>query len=291
MYLDTEDRSQGVIALLPQTEEEQLFRHINQALIDEVKKYEQSKGLSYEIHVHTQPDKYIPHLTVASMGFITTHHLNAEKVISTINQKISSQQTVQREVSDPLKAMTITQMERLIPTALSSQDVVISTSAVPQKFLPESAPSDENAMAMPKQDDSINPPKKPKGNKAYKHSTPNKAPRQNARNASVNTPKTSQPKGPAQKETVGNAPSKPVPSPIPENEVIKLEKGLNKSAGLVLECFKSNPEIRLTTGKIQKKIELPRQTILEALNTLVELELIQNLGDQNSARYQLIFRR
>jgi Fic family protein len=67
------------------------------------------------------------------------------------------------------------------------------------------------------------------------------------------------------------------------------EQQLHESAVLVLQCFKDYPEIRLTTGKIIEQTELPRRTIVYALNTLLDLKLIQKQGKQTSARYQLTF--
>lgn len=67
------------------------------------------------------------------------------------------------------------------------------------------------------------------------------------------------------------------------------EQGLHESAVLVLQCFKNYPEIRLTTGQIIEQSGLARRTIVYALNTLLDLKLIQKYGKQNTARYQLTF--
>lgn len=72
-------------------------------------------------------------------------------------------------------------------------------------------------------------------------------------------------------------------------ERFRAEQGLHLSAVTVLQCFKDFPEIRLTTGKIIQQTDLPRRTIVYALNTLLDLRLIQKYGQKNSTRYQLTF--
>ncbi|MBP9693453.1 MAG: Fic family protein [Alphaproteobacteria bacterium] len=67
------------------------------------------------------------------------------------------------------------------------------------------------------------------------------------------------------------------------------ERGLHESAAHVLNCFKNHPEIRLTTHTIVQETRLPRRTVIYAINTLLELNLIQKYGRQQSARYQLTF--
>ena len=68
-----------------------------------------------------------------------------------------------------------------------------------------------------------------------------------------------------------------------------LERKLSKVATTVLNCFKEQAEIRLTTGKIIEQTGLPRRTIIYALNTLLELQLIQKYGQGAGVQYQLTF--
>lgn len=67
------------------------------------------------------------------------------------------------------------------------------------------------------------------------------------------------------------------------------ERGLHESASHVLHCFKNHPEVRLTTHTIVQETQLPRRTVIYAINTLLGLNLIQKYGRQQSARYQLTF--
>jgi len=69
----------------------------------------------------------------------------------------------------------------------------------------------------------------------------------------------------------------------------ELEKKLSEVATTVLNCFKEQAKIRLTTGNIIEQTGLPRRTIIYALNTLLELQLIQKYGQGAGVQYQLTF--
>ncbi|MBA8667917.1 Fic family protein [Holosporaceae bacterium 'Namur'] len=64
---------------------------------------------------------------------------------------------------------------------------------------------------------------------------------------------------------------------------------LSDAAIKVLNCFKENPELRLSTKLILSETELPRRTIVNALNTLLSEKLIQKYGKGASIKYQLTF--
>ena len=57
----------------------------------------------------------------------------------------------------------------------------------------------------------------------------------------------------------------------------------------VLECFKSNPEIKLKVADIEKTTALPRRTIQFALKSLAEKTFLNRLGKGAGSRYQLVF--
>ena len=64
---------------------------------------------------------------------------------------------------------------------------------------------------------------------------------------------------------------------------------LSPSAHVVLESFKNKPEIRLKTSDLVSETKLPRRTISNALEKLIEEEFIQKYGQGAGVRYQLIF--
>lgn len=64
---------------------------------------------------------------------------------------------------------------------------------------------------------------------------------------------------------------------------------LSPSAARVLDCFRDNPETRLTTKLIIEMTNLPRRTIGNSLSTLLHAELIQMYGKGAGARYQITF--
>ena len=67
------------------------------------------------------------------------------------------------------------------------------------------------------------------------------------------------------------------------------EKQLSATAILILNCFKENPAIRLTTSIIMKETNLPRRTVVYTLNNLLHANIIQKYGKGSSSRYQLCF--
>lgn len=69
----------------------------------------------------------------------------------------------------------------------------------------------------------------------------------------------------------------------------ELKRKLSEVATTVLNCFKEQTEIRLTTGKIIEQIGLPSRTIIYALNTLLEHQLIQKYAQGTGVQYQLTF--
>jgi Fic family protein len=69
----------------------------------------------------------------------------------------------------------------------------------------------------------------------------------------------------------------------------ELERKLSEVATTVFNCFKEQAEIRLNTGKIIEQTGLPRRTVVYALNTLLEYQLIQKYGQGAGVQYQLIF--
>ena len=66
-------------------------------------------------------------------------------------------------------------------------------------------------------------------------------------------------------------------------------QSLSESAVTVLECFKSNPEIKLKVADIEKTTALPRRTIQFALKSLAEKTFLNRLGKGAGSRYQLVF--
>lgn len=69
----------------------------------------------------------------------------------------------------------------------------------------------------------------------------------------------------------------------------KAEKMLSETAASILHCFKENPAIKLTTSIIMENTNLPRRTVIYALNNLQNANLIQKYGQGPSSRYQLCF--
>ena len=66
-------------------------------------------------------------------------------------------------------------------------------------------------------------------------------------------------------------------------------QALSESAVMTLECFKSNPEIKLKVADIEQSTDLPRRTIQFALKSLAEKNFLNRLGKGAGSRYQLIF--
>lgn len=66
-------------------------------------------------------------------------------------------------------------------------------------------------------------------------------------------------------------------------------QSLSESAVTVLECFKSNPEIKLKVADIEQATDLPRRTIQFALKSLAEKTFLNRLGKGAGSRYQLVF--
>jgi len=64
---------------------------------------------------------------------------------------------------------------------------------------------------------------------------------------------------------------------------------LSGSTSKVLECFKDTPEERLRTQEISTSTDLPRRTVIYALNKLLKHGLIQKYGQGSGTRYQLVF--
>jgi Fic family protein len=64
---------------------------------------------------------------------------------------------------------------------------------------------------------------------------------------------------------------------------------LSGSATLVLACFRSSPEHRLTPMELMAETGLVRRTVQNALHSLVEAGFVQRLGAGRGTRYQLIF--
>jgi len=69
----------------------------------------------------------------------------------------------------------------------------------------------------------------------------------------------------------------------------KSEQTLSSTSTTVLQCFRENPEIRLTTKKLVEITDFPRRTIIYALNSLLKIELIQKYGAGAAIKYQLTF--
>lgn len=66
-------------------------------------------------------------------------------------------------------------------------------------------------------------------------------------------------------------------------------KTLSESASKVLSCFEEFPEIRLNSKKICEETSLPKRTVINALNKLLQLGLIQRYGQGAGIRYQITF--
>ena len=66
-------------------------------------------------------------------------------------------------------------------------------------------------------------------------------------------------------------------------------QSLSESAVTVLECFKSNPGIKLKVADIEQTTDLPRRTIQFALKSLTEKAFLNRLGKGAGSRYQLVF--
>ncbi len=64
---------------------------------------------------------------------------------------------------------------------------------------------------------------------------------------------------------------------------------LSPSALKVLKCFKDHPEVRLSTKLIAEQMSMPRRTIIEGLNSLLDAGLINKYGQGAGVRYQLGF--
>lgn len=69
----------------------------------------------------------------------------------------------------------------------------------------------------------------------------------------------------------------------------RVEQKLPSAAGVVLNCFRDYPEIRLTTAKLIEDTGFPRRTIVYSLNKLLDAQLIQKYGQGPSTKYQLVF--
>lgn len=64
---------------------------------------------------------------------------------------------------------------------------------------------------------------------------------------------------------------------------------LSASAQQVLDCFNNYLEVRLNTKQIVEKTELPRRTVINALNNLLAGGVIQKYGRAAGTRYQITF--
>ncbi len=64
---------------------------------------------------------------------------------------------------------------------------------------------------------------------------------------------------------------------------------LSESATLVLQCFRSSPERRLTPAELIADTGLVRRTVQNALVSLVDAGIIKRLGAGRGTRYQLVF--
>ncbi len=64
---------------------------------------------------------------------------------------------------------------------------------------------------------------------------------------------------------------------------------LSPSALTILNCFKNQPELRLSNKELCTITKLPRRTVAHSLNTLVQFEFIQRYGKGSAVRYQLVF--
>jgi len=66
-------------------------------------------------------------------------------------------------------------------------------------------------------------------------------------------------------------------------------KNLSSAALRVLDCFKEFPEVRLNSKKICEITLLPKRTVINALNKLLQFQLIQKYGQGAGVRYQITF--
>jgi Fic family protein len=66
-------------------------------------------------------------------------------------------------------------------------------------------------------------------------------------------------------------------------------RDLSESASKVLECFRDKPELRFQTKQLCKATDIPRRTVIQALNHLVKNNFIQKRGQGRGVRYQLVF--
>ncbi len=66
-------------------------------------------------------------------------------------------------------------------------------------------------------------------------------------------------------------------------------KDLAPAARKVLECFKDEPESRLRMAELSEKTSLPRRTVLNAIQVLLEDGFIQKYGKGAGVRYQIVF--
>lgn len=64
---------------------------------------------------------------------------------------------------------------------------------------------------------------------------------------------------------------------------------LSPAALEVLECFKNQPELRLSNQQICEKTKLPKRTVTYSLSTLVKHGFIQRRGKARAIWYQLVF--
>lgn len=64
---------------------------------------------------------------------------------------------------------------------------------------------------------------------------------------------------------------------------------LSESATLVLACFRSSPERRLTPAELMSDTGLVRRTVQNSLRSLLDAGIIQRLGAGRGTRYQLVF--
>ena len=64
---------------------------------------------------------------------------------------------------------------------------------------------------------------------------------------------------------------------------------LSPAALAVLNCFKNQPELRLSNKKLCELTKLPRRTVAHSLGALVKFKFIQRYGKGSAVRYQLVF--
>jgi Fic family protein len=64
---------------------------------------------------------------------------------------------------------------------------------------------------------------------------------------------------------------------------------LSETALKVLNCFKEEPEKTIKTKDIITKTNIPRRTVIYALNTLKDISFIQQMGKGAGSRYKLTF--